>query len=131
MHPVVNTVDDSQSRIRRLEEQVQRLRLELDQKEKAPAATSVEDEHRTLDMQERLEAQLAQNQELIKHRETLARYCTLHSVCLPSVSYQLKPPSQISSTFHLKYRYVVHQAIKMDPLHAKEVGHDLMLSFMV
>ena len=87
MHPVVNTVDDSHSRIRTLEDQVARLRRELAQKENAPpppppepsvkvddaSEKNSEQQARTAGMHERLQAQLAQNQELIRHRETLAR----------------------------------------------------------
>lgn len=100
MRPVVNTVDDSQSRIRHLEEQVQRLRLELDQKENAPVATKARDENHTLNMQERLAAQLAQNQELIKHRETLARY-SHHCIPRPVHFRHLDTPplTQDSPTF--------------------------------
>ena len=81
MHPQVNTVDSSHSRIRTLEEQVQRLRRELLQKEQAPpppppppaAATSERENVEESGMHERLQAQLAQNKELIKAREALAR----------------------------------------------------------
>jgi hypothetical protein len=87
MHPIVNVVDDSKSRIRTLEEQVNRLRNELALKERTKQSEmpKAEELERSGSMQERLHAQMLENRTLIQDRETLAR-CALLPAPLSSLS---------------------------------------------
>ena len=76
MHPVVNVVDNSHSRIRTLEQEVLKLRGELSRKERPPPpspAAEVPHVESADSMQERLHAQLQENEKLIRGREALAR----------------------------------------------------------
>ena len=76
MHPVVNVVDNSHSRIRTLEQEVLKLRGELSRKERPPPAppAAAEPHVESADsMQERLHAQLQENEKLVRGREALAR----------------------------------------------------------
>lgn len=74
---MVNVVDDSQSRIRTLEQEVQKLRSELSRNEHAPApaaAPAPSPQAESSDsMQMRLQAQLQENEKLLRGREALAR----------------------------------------------------------
>ena len=73
MRPLVNIVDDSQSRIRTLEEQVQHLRRELQEKEQRQHAEKEATALRSGSMQAQLQAEVAKNQELVQGKQTLAR----------------------------------------------------------
>lgn len=86
MQPIVNVVDDSKSRIRTLEEQVNRLRNELALKErtKQSEVPKADELQRSGSMQERLQAQMLENRTLIQDRETLAR-CKLLPAPAPSL----------------------------------------------
>ena len=98
MHPVVNVVDDSQSRIRTLEDQVARLRSELARKERAPAPPVATSEVSTgaaadvagggesaASMEARLQAQLRENEALLQGREALARCFLFYFDCVVGI----------------------------------------------
>jgi hypothetical protein len=73
MRPVVNVVDDKNSRIRTLEEEVRMLRSELASKEQQNQLESDTSSTSAADVAEALQAQLQRNEALTQEKESLAR----------------------------------------------------------